>query len=113
MPMHVVNTATLMCTCGSIPSKLVVLPIHREQIEYQYAANIIDCVPLVNILPFGVCATLLGGPCVPATPGPWQPGSPTVILDNMKALDNISTLQCMVGGVITVLDPGQHTTMIP
>ena len=113
MPKHVVNCATLKCSSGSIPSKLIVLPVHREQIENQWAANIMDHVPMVNILPFGVCANTSGGPCTPATPAPWTPGAPTVILDNFPALDDPSTLTCTVGGEITILDPGQHTVEIP
>ena len=112
MPMHVVNSALLICTQGAAPSTLVVLPVHREQIEGQFAANIMDHIPLTNIKPFGVCATLQG-PCVPATLAPWAPGSPNVMLDDQPALDDISTLECMVGGTITVLDPGQTTVEIP
>jgi hypothetical protein len=89
-----------------------VLPVQREQIEDQFAANIMDHVPMVNILPFGACATLQG-PCVPATLAPWVPGSPSVTLDDLPALDDISTLECLVGGTITVLDPGQTTVEIP
>lgn len=112
MPMQVVNGAQLICTCGSLPSILTVLPIHRELDQNQLAANIMDHVPAVNIMPFGVCVKL-AGPCVPATPAPWTPGAVTVLLDKAPALDNISTLICTLGGVITVLNPGQTTTMIP
>jgi hypothetical protein len=112
MPMHVVNGALLRCSCGAALSALVVLPVHRERIEDQFAANIMDHIPLVNILPFGACATLQG-PCVPATLAPWVPGSPSVTLDDLPALDDISTLECLVGGTITVLDPGQTTVEIP
>jgi len=114
MPMQVVNGAQLICTFGSVPSIFQVLPIHRELDQNQFAANIMDHIPLVNIMPFGVCVKL-AGPCVPATPAPWVPGAvaPPVILDNAPALDNISTLICTLGGVITVLNPGQTTTMIP
>lgn len=112
MPMHVVNGALLRCSCGAEPSRLVVLPVHREQIEDQFAANIMDHIPMANVLPFGACATLQG-PCVPATLAPWVPGSPSVTLDDLPALDDISTLECLVGGTITVLDPGQTTVEIP
>jgi hypothetical protein len=112
MPMHVVNGALLMCTMSPAPSSLVVLPVHREQIEDEFAANIMDHVPMVNIMPFGVCG-VLEGPCVPATPMPWTPGSPSVMLDDQPALDDISVLECVIGGTITVLDPGQTTVEIP
>nr|HMQ13462.1 PAAR-like protein [Candidatus Competibacter phosphatis] len=46
-------------------------------------------------------------------PAPWVVGSPTVLLGNMPALNNTSTLMCMWAGVITVLQPGQFTEMIP
>ncbi len=36
-----------------------------------------------------------------------------VILDGVPALDNVSVLQCMLGGTITILYPGETTEMIP
>jgi hypothetical protein len=112
MPMQVVNGAQLICTFGSVPSILTVLPIHRTLCENQFAANIMDHIPMVNIMPFGTC-TALAGPCVPATATPWTPGAVTVPLDAAPALDNISKCLCTVGGVVSVLDPGQKTTTIP
>ena len=55
MPMHVVNTAQLMCSQGMAPSALVVLPLNRVMSGNQPAANIMDYKPMVNILPFGMC----------------------------------------------------------
>lgn len=112
MPMQVVNGAQLVCTFGSVPSLLVVLPVHRVLCENQFAANISDHVPMVNIMPFGSC-TGLSGPCVPATAMPWTPGAVTVPLDGQPALDNVSVCPCTVGGIVSVLNPGQPTTMIP
>ncbi len=129
MPMHVCNGAMLMCSFGVAPSVLTVLPINRTLTSNMPAANIMDHVPMVNILPFGMCITptnpavaaataaamgvLTPMPCVPVTPAPWVPGSPTVLLGNMPALNNTSTLMCTWGGVITVTVPGQFTEMIP
>jgi len=129
MPMHVCNGATLMCSFGVAPSVLTVLPINRTLTGNMPAANIMDHIPLVNILPFGMCITptnpavaaataaamgvLTPMPCVPVTPAPWVIGSPTVLLGNMPALNNTSTLMCTWGGVITVVQPGQFTEMIP
>ena len=112
MPMHVVNGAKLKCSSGSMPSNLVVPPKHREQIENQFAANIMDHVPAVNICPFGVCAVTEVA-CVPATPSPWTPGSPTVTLDGQLALNDTSTLVCTVGGTITIESAGQKSVEIP
>lgn len=129
MPMHVCNGATLMCSFGVAPSVLTVLPINRTLTSNMPAANIMDHIPMVNIMPFGMCVTpsnpmvasltaaamgvLTPAPCMPVTPAPWIVGSPTVLLGNMPALNNTSTLMCTWGGVITVTVPGQFTEMIP
>ncbi len=129
MPMHVCNGATLMCSFGVAPSVLTVLPLNRTLTSNMPAANIMDHIPMVNIMPFGMCITpsnpavaaataaamgvLTPMPCVPVTPAPWVVGSPTVLLGNMPALNNTSTLMCTWGGVITVLQPGQFTEQIP
>jgi hypothetical protein len=52
-------------------------------------------------------------PCVPVTPAPWVPGSATVMLGKMPALNNNCKLMCTWGGVIQVTVPGQVTEMIP
>ena len=127
--MHVCNGAMLKCSFGVAPSVLTVLPINRTMTSNMPAANIMDHVPMVNIMPFGMCmaptnpavaaatvaamGVLTPMPCVPVTPAPWVIGSPTVLLGNMPALNNTSTLMCTWAGVITVLQPGQFTEMIP
>lgn len=129
MPMHVCNGATLMCSFGVAPSVLTVLPLNRTLTSNMPAANIMDHIPMVNIMPFGMCITpsnpavaaataaamgvLTPMPCMPVTPAPWVVGSPTVLLGNMPALNNTSTLMCTWGGVITVVQPGQFTEQIP
>ena len=118
-----------MCTFGVAPSVLNVLPIHRTLTSSQPAANIMDHIPITNVAPFGMCTTpsnpavaaataaamgvLTPMPCVPVTPAPWVTGAPTVLLDSMPALDDISKLMCTWGGVITLTFPGQVTEMIP
>jgi len=129
MPMHVCSGATLQCSFGLAPSTLVVLPINRMITSNMPAANIMDHIPMVNIMPFGMCtspanptvaaatAAALGVltpmPCIPATPAPWVPGAPTVLLANMPTLDNTSKLMCIWGGVIQIIYPGQVTEQIP
>lgn len=129
MPLHCCMGAQMMCSFGLAPSNLVVLPINRETINAMPAANIMDHIPMVNIMPFGMCtspanpvvaaatAAALGVltpmPCIPATPAPWVVGAPTVTLAPFPALDNISQLMCIWGGVITFVEAGQVTTMIP
>ena len=127
--MHVCSGAMLQCSFGLAPSSLVVLPVNQTFTSYMPAANIMDHVPIVNILPFGACTSVANPtvaaatsaamgvltpmPCVPATAAPWVPGAPTVLLGNMPALDDTSKLMCTWGGVISVAFPGQVTEQIP
>ncbi len=129
MPMHVCMGATMMCTFGMAPSSLVVLPTNRVMTNFVPAANIMDHIPMVNIMPFGMCScpanpvvasataaamgVLTPMPCVPNTPAPWVPGAPNVLLANFPALDNVSQLMCVYGGVITFISPGQTNELIP
>jgi hypothetical protein len=119
--------AVMMCSFGMAPSSLVVLPANRTMCGTP-AANIMDMIPMTNILTFGMCmsianptvasatAAALGVltpmPCIPATTAPWVPGSATVMLGGMPALNNTSTCMCMWGGVISITFPGQVTTMV-
>jgi len=129
MPQHVCMGALMMCTFGVAPSSLVVLPTNKMITSDMPAANIMDHIPMTNIMPFGMCmspsnpvvaaatAAALGVltpmPCIPATTTPWVPGAATVLLANMPALDNVSQLMCMWGGVITFTFAGQVTEEIP
>jgi len=129
MPQQVVMGATLTCSFGMAPSNLIVLPVNRTQVGGQFAANIMDHVPMVNIPPFGMCmsianpmvaaatAAALGVltpmPCIPVIPAPWAPGSPTVQIGGMPALNNTSMCNCNWAGVIQITNPGQMQTEIP
>ncbi len=129
MPQHVCNGAMLACTFGAAPSTLVVLPKNRMMTSNMPAANIMDNVPMLNIMPFGMCTSManptvaaataaaLGAltpmPCIPVFPAPWTPGAPTVMLGNMPVLNNTSKLMCAYGGVVSVNMPGQMTEMVP
>ena len=86
MPMQVCMGAQMMCTMGMAPSNLVVLPINTTFTDQMPDANIMDHIPMVNILPFGMCmspanpmvaaatAAALGVltpmPCIPAKTSP-------------------------------------------
>jgi len=121
--------ANMMCTFGMAPSSLVVLPTNMVTTNMVPDANIMDHIPLVNIMPFGMCMSpanpmvaaataaamgvLTPMPCIPMTVSPWVPGAPTVLLGNMPTLDNTCTLMCMWAGVITFVTPGEFTVMVP
>ena len=129
MPNQVSMGALMTCTFGAAPSALVVLPLNKVLAEGPPAANIMDHIPMVNILPFGVCnsmanpmvaaasAAAMGAlvpmPCIPVTTAPWVPGAPTVLIANMPALDNVSKCLCMWGGAIAFTAAGTTKTMIP
>jgi len=129
MAMQVCMGATMMCSFGVAPSSLVVLPINRTFTNEVPDANIMDHIPMVNIMPFGMCTTvsnpevaaataaalgvLTPMPCIPVTPAPWVPGAPTVLLGNEPTLDNSSKLMCTWGGVITFETPGEFTVEVP
>jgi hypothetical protein len=120
--------ALLQCSFGAAPSPLTVLPTNKT-LTGTPAATIMDNAPIVNIAPFGMCSAptnpvvatattaalgvLTPMPCVPATTAPWVPGSPTVLIGGLPALDNQSKLMCMWAGVIQITMPGQFTTMVP
>lgn len=129
MPQEVVSGAVTMCSFGAAPSTLNVLPTNKVNAGGPPAANIMDHVPNVNIMPFGMCTSLANPsvasataaalgvltpmPCVPVTPAPWTPGSPTVLLGNFPALNNTSTCMCTWAGVISITFAGQATVMEP
>src|SRR6266700_6902557 len=112
MPQLVTAGAVMMCSFGVAPSSLVVLPTNRTNCGAP-AANIMDFIPMTNIMTFGMCmsianptvasatAAALGVltpmPCIPATPSPWVAGAPTVLLGNQPTLDNVSHLMCIWG----------------
>ena len=129
MPFQVCMGAMMQCTFGMAPSSLVVLPTNKVFTNQMPDANIMDHIPMTNIMPFGMCqsvanpevaaatAAALGVltpmPCIPATPAPWVPGAPTVLLGNMPTLDNVSQLMCIWGGEITFTDAGEETVEVP
>ncbi len=128
MAIQVCMGATLKCSFGLAPSVLTVTP-ENAVIGMTPDATIMDHIPMKNIMPFGMCTiqanpavaaatTAASGvptpaPCVPVTTSPWAPGSPTVLIGNKPALNNTSTLMCTYGGVITIVNPGQTSLMIP
>ncbi len=120
--------ATLKCSFGLAPGVLMVLPVNAV-LTGTPAANIMDHMPMVNVLPFGMCncpanpmvaaataaalGVLVPMPCIPMTMAPWTPGAPTVLIGGMPALQSASKLMCTWGGIIEILVPGQFTVLVP
>ncbi len=116
------------CSFGMAPSVFNATP--RPVLTSNLVAGVItDNVPMMNVLPFGMCTTpsnptvaaataaalgvLTPMPCVPVLPAPWVPGVPTVLIANIPALDNTCKLMCAWGGVISIAFAGQVTHQIP
>lgn len=128
MPFLVCMGATLQCSFGVAPSVLSVLPKNRLMVPTP-AANIMDHIPMVNIMPFGMCSSLANPavasatsaamgvltpvPCIPVTVAPWAPGSPLFLIGGMPALNHTSKLMCSWLGMIQVIHPGQMAIQIP
>ena len=120
--------AMLCCSFGAAPSTLTVLPKNKV-ISSMPLANIMDNVPMVNIAPFGMCSSLANPtvasataaalgvltpmPFVPVTTAPWAPGSPTVLIGNLPALNHSSKLMCAWGGLIQITNPAVTNIQIP
>lgn len=115
--------ALLECSFGMAPTPMVVLPTNRV-LEGAPGANIMDNKPFVNIVPFGMCKSLLNPtvaaattaaagvltpmPCLPVIPAPWIPTQPKVLLANFPILLDNSKAFCAYAGVITVKQAGQY-----
>lgn len=128
MPTQMTNGAMMACSFGAAPSALVVLPVNRVMAGGLPAATIMDHVPMVNVMPFGMCsspsnpaviaatAAALGVPtpmpCVPATVAPWAPGVPTTVIGGMPVLNNTCKLACMWAGIIQFTAPAQVTVQV-
>lgn len=124
----VTGGAQMMCTFGTGPANLMLAP--KNMVNHKMPiANIMDNVPNVNILPFIMCTSMANPtvasataaalgvltpmPCIPVTPAPWTPGSPTVLIANMPALNMNSKLMCVYGGSISIVNAGQTSIMVP
>ena len=113
--------AMLNCSFGMTPSVMNVLPAARVMSKMALA-TVMDNIPMVNIMPFGMCRSLMNPtvaaataaamgtltpmPCNPLIPAPWVPGSPTVLIGGKPALNNSCKLNCAYGGIISINNPG-------
>lgn len=121
MSLCVCGGALLSCSFGMMPSVFNVLPAARVM-SSQALASIMDQVPMVNILPFGMCSSMTNPsvaaataaalgvltpmPCIPVIAGPWAPGNPGVLISGKPALTSDSKLMCTWGGCIQITMPG-------
>lgn len=118
----------LKCSFGTAPSTMTVLPANMVKTATPIA-NIMDNIPMTNIMPFAMCQStsnptvasatsaaqgvLTPMPCTPVTTAPWSPGSPTVLIANQPALNDSCKLMCTWGGMIEITNAGQSTIEVP
>src|SRR5947207_8042730 len=128
MACQVCAGAVMQCSFGAAPATLAVVPASAV-LTGAPDATIMDFAPIVNVPPFGMCSSpsnptviaataaamgvLTPMPCVPMTVAPWVPGSPTVLIGNMPALNDSSKLNCAWAGIIQISFAGQATVQIP
>ena len=127
MGLCVCGGAMMMCSFGTGPCSFITTPKNKT-LTSMPIANIMDntianipgfimCLSLANPTVASATAAKMGVltpmPCVPVFPAPWVPGSPTVLIANMPALNNSSTLLCSYAGVVTISNPGQTAIMVP
>ena len=103
---YVVNGAKVSCTMGTVDVPLRTTPGRRVKLKGKDRANIMDCIPYVNVGPFGVCK-MTHMPCTPAC-AVWLNGKNNVLVGGMPALLNKSMAICPVGaGMMKIKDDGQ------
>ena len=119
---YVCTGATLKCTMGTSCPKLKATPKNVSLTEKDQA-NIADYVSMKNVPSFGRCRSLgypptasataanhgklTPMPCVPGTCPKWKAIDKDSLICGEPALLKPSTLKCMYGGTISIVDPGQ------
>jgi hypothetical protein len=107
---------------GTAPAPLTVLPASMVLVEGRPVARITDNVPMLNLMPFGMCqspanpmvaaatAAALGVltpmPCLPMPTGPWISPVMKTVAGGLAVLGSGGTCPCAYGGVISIQLPG-------
>lgn len=119
---YVCTGATLKCTMGTSCPKLIATP-KNVSLTGKDQANVADYVSMKNVPSFGRCRSLgypptasataanhgrlTPMPCVPGTCPKWQVVDKDSLICGEPALLEPATLQCMYGGTISIVAPGQ------
>jgi hypothetical protein len=127
VPTPVTSGAIATCAFGMAPSSLVFLPTPRVVAGGPPVGTIMDNIPMVNIMPFGMCTSLTNPtvaaatgaalgvltpmPCIPVVPAPWTPIAPQTQIGGKPVLASGATCNCVYGGVITLTSPGPAVTV--
>lgn len=103
---YLVQGAALKCTNGSANSLLNLPLSHGVYCDNQPVLTMQDALPMVNILPFSICA-ITKGPCVPSIIGQWIKPYTQTQINGIPVLTTDSFLVCSLGGLIKPNDSGQ------
>lgn len=120
---YVCTGAVLKCSCGTSNGSLNATP-KSVSLCGKNQANIGDHISMLNVRSFGRCRSLAYPPtagataanygrltpmpCVPGTPGNWSVVDANSIISGKPALLHTAKLRCIYGGIITIINPGQH-----
>lgn len=100
--LETVMNADLICTSGAGTVQLQVDPI-MIFVEGEIAGTIVDGVAAVNIPAFNACDILQS--CAPLTVA-WVAGNPSVLMDGIPALAEISVCPCLAAVALAVATDG-------
>lgn len=103
---YLVQSASLKCSCGTSTSKLQLPMSHGVYYSGKAVMQCTDCIPIMNILPFGTCA-ITKVPCVPAPICPWMKPYTKTVINGIPTLTTDSMLICALGGIIKPQTSGQ------
>jgi hypothetical protein len=120
VPNLVCTGATLQCSMGTTPATFAAT---GQEVSALTDAGVVTDVGAASIPPFGMCMSLANPqvaaataaaqnvltpqPCLPVIAGAWTPGSESVSVGGVAALDDSSQCACNWGGSITITAPGQ------
>lgn len=123
----VIQGTLLKCNFGNLPAPIMVLPDKKVNSMLPVAVKS-DHIPILNILPFGMCsnpanpmvlaatAAALGVltpvPCIPCTVNAWSKACSKIKIHGKEAINMDSQLKCLYGGNIQITAPVQPTVLI-
>lgn len=123
----IVQGTLLKCGFGNIPTPIMVLPDKKVNSMLPVAVKS-DHIPILNILPFGMCSNpanplvaaataaafgvLTPMPCIPCTLQDWTGACSKVKVHGKEAINMDSKLSCLYGGSIQATVPVQPTVLL-
>lgn len=95
----------IRCSAGTVPLPIQLPMGHGVTSKDMALLNANDHVPMLNIMPFGICKNKPVLPpganvCIPVTPMAWRDGDTHCFVSGAPALTKDSCLTCMMGGTI-------------